>query len=203
MAHRVLRALAVLAGAAAALGLAGCGVPMVITAGSFAADGVSYAASGRSLTDHYISHAMEEDCALHRVFDSERNICVDPEAAEGAEDGAEPPEDGVAGEGPASGARPARTARAYGAPHSLMRRPMPSWEPAATGGTEPAAALPGAAPPPSDTPAELMFAPGGPASDAAPAPAPAGPRATDTERLADLIDRWAAGGAGAAAGRDD
>jgi|GEM_PF-1883822 len=156
MPDRGPRVLAVLAGAAAALGLAGCGVPMVITAGSFAADGVSYAASGRSLTDHYISHAMEEDCALHRVLDSERTICVDPEAAEGAEDGAEPPEDDVAGEGLPSG-----------------------------------------------PPAELMFAPGGPAPNAAPVPAPGGPGANDSERLADLIDRWASGGGVAGAGSDD
>lgn len=54
--------------------LTGCGLPPVVTAISFAADGVSYASSGRSVTDHAVSVAADQDCALLRVVDG-KPIC--------------------------------------------------------------------------------------------------------------------------------
>ncbi len=184
MADCIPRALAMPAAAtavAAALGLAGCGVPLVITAGSLAGDGISYAASGKSLTDHYISHAMEEDCALHRVFDAEREICIEPAAVVA-------PEDGEAAADAAAAADPADAAG--GMPLS--------------GGTETPRPLVPAAPPaaPGDTPPELLYAPGGdraasmtgPRAGAAPLDRPVGEGNGDAGRLSELIEVWASGG---------
>jgi SPOR domain len=55
--------------------LSGCAVPPLLTALSFAADGVSWASTGKSVTDHGISAAMNQDCALWRVVDG-RSACV-------------------------------------------------------------------------------------------------------------------------------
>ena len=59
--------------------LGGCAVPTAVTVASLAADGVSYAATGKSVTDHGLSAATGEDCALLRVF-QHRSVCHgDPE----------------------------------------------------------------------------------------------------------------------------
>ncbi len=47
--------------------LAGCASPALFVA-SQAASGVSYLATGKGTTDHVISAALEEDCALHRAI---------------------------------------------------------------------------------------------------------------------------------------
>lgn len=47
--------------------LAGCASPAVFVA-SQAASGVSYLTTGKGTTDHLISVALEEDCALHRAI---------------------------------------------------------------------------------------------------------------------------------------
>jgi len=54
--------------------LSGCfsGPAMV---GSFAADGVSYAASGKTVADHVVSGATMRDCSLLRATGS-RPVCV-------------------------------------------------------------------------------------------------------------------------------
>lgn len=46
--------------------LGGCVLPPAVTVASLAADGVSYAATGKSVTDHGISAATGQDCALLR-----------------------------------------------------------------------------------------------------------------------------------------
>jgi len=60
----------------ATLLLAGCGLPPTLQVASYLFDGISYLASDKSLTDHAISVAMNEDCALFRVV-RDRRICVD------------------------------------------------------------------------------------------------------------------------------
>ncbi|NKB47890.1 MAG: hypothetical protein GKS02_00850 [Alphaproteobacteria bacterium] len=57
--------------------LTGCAVPPAVTVVSLVADGVSYAATGKSTTDHAISAVAGQDCALLRAAQS-KNIC-DPD----------------------------------------------------------------------------------------------------------------------------
>lgn len=64
--------------------LAGCAVPPALTIASFAADGVSYAATGKSTTDHALSLIAQEDCALLRAV-KEEAICK-PDADASASD---------------------------------------------------------------------------------------------------------------------
>jgi hypothetical protein len=54
--------------------LGGCGLPPALTVASWALDGVSYAISGKSVTDHAISEVAQQDCALLRVVQG-REIC--------------------------------------------------------------------------------------------------------------------------------
>jgi len=50
-----------------ALFLAGCALPVPLQLASWAASGVSYATTGKSLSDHAISAMASQDCALHRI----------------------------------------------------------------------------------------------------------------------------------------
>ncbi|MEP4377667.1 MAG: hypothetical protein ABJ215_13140 [Alphaproteobacteria bacterium] len=54
--------------------LGGCGLPPALSAASWALDGVSYLASGKSVTDHAISEVAQQDCALFRAVQG-REIC--------------------------------------------------------------------------------------------------------------------------------
>jgi hypothetical protein len=54
--------------ALAAFAAACAPVPSAVVIAGQALDGVSYAATGKSGTDHVISVAMSEDCALHRIL---------------------------------------------------------------------------------------------------------------------------------------
>ncbi len=54
--------------------LAGCGLPPVISITSYVIDGVSYVSSGKSVSDHAISAAADEDCAVWRVI-KDQPIC--------------------------------------------------------------------------------------------------------------------------------
>lgn len=54
---------------------AGCAVPAAVTVASLAADGVSYVATGKSVTDHGISAATGEDCALLRPVLQDKPVC--------------------------------------------------------------------------------------------------------------------------------
>ena len=57
-------------------GLSGCAIPPAITIASFAINAASYAATGKSVSDHGLSAVVGEDCALWRVF-ADRKICTD------------------------------------------------------------------------------------------------------------------------------
>jgi len=56
--------------------LGGCGLPPALSAASWALDGISYLASGKSVTDHAISEVMQQDCALLRAV-LDQDICAD------------------------------------------------------------------------------------------------------------------------------
>lgn len=51
----------------ACLGLAGCVAPPILTYASVALDGMSFLATGKSVGDHALSAAVDEDCAVLRV----------------------------------------------------------------------------------------------------------------------------------------
>jgi hypothetical protein len=55
--------------------LAGCALPPALTLASFAADGISYVATGKTTTDHAISVVAQEDWAMIRAL-KEQAICV-------------------------------------------------------------------------------------------------------------------------------
>ena len=68
-------------GVVAILILSGCAViPPAVSISTFAIDGISYLASGKSTTDHLISGIAEKDCALHRSL-TKGKICQ-PAAAD-------------------------------------------------------------------------------------------------------------------------
>lgn len=56
--------------------LSGCAAPSAFQLASYAADGVSYSMTDKSVTDHLISEVSAKDCALGRMFDGE-DICKD------------------------------------------------------------------------------------------------------------------------------
>ena len=56
--------------------LSGCGLPPAVVIASYAADGVSYIGTGKSVTDHGLSAATGRDCALFRVVKA-KPICAD------------------------------------------------------------------------------------------------------------------------------
>ena len=69
------------------LGLSGCAMPAAVTVASLALDTGSYMVSGKTLTDHGLSAAMDEDCAMLRVLDENEDICreeLDYEVADAA-----------------------------------------------------------------------------------------------------------------------
>lgn len=51
----------------ATIGLAGCVAPPILTYTSVALDGASFLATGKSVGDHALSAAVDEDCAVLRV----------------------------------------------------------------------------------------------------------------------------------------
>lgn len=67
MRYLMLCAVLVLAG--------GCALPVPLQIASWAASGFSYAATGKSLSDHAVSAVAHEDCALHRIALG-KDICV-------------------------------------------------------------------------------------------------------------------------------
>ena len=54
----------------------GCALPLQWTILSTAADGASYASTGKTTTDHALSAATERDCSLMRIFEEEP-VCRD------------------------------------------------------------------------------------------------------------------------------
>ncbi|NQV46306.1 MAG: SPOR domain-containing protein [Rhodospirillaceae bacterium] len=63
---------------ASAMLLAGCAVPIPLQVVSWAADGVSFLTTDKSLADHGISALAQKDCALWRGFKGE-DICTTDE----------------------------------------------------------------------------------------------------------------------------
>jgi SPOR domain len=61
---------------------AGCAVPPAVTVASFAADGVSYVVTGKSMTDHGISAATGHDCALLRPVLDDKPVCDTTDTAQ-------------------------------------------------------------------------------------------------------------------------
>lgn len=58
--------------------LAGCvNIPPILAVASYAADGISFVASGKSVSDHGISYITGQDCAVWRVVKGE-SVCHDP-----------------------------------------------------------------------------------------------------------------------------
>ena len=57
------------------MALAGCFIPPAVSLASLAVDGVSLAASGKSLKDHALSEVTGEDCAMWRVVKND-DICL-------------------------------------------------------------------------------------------------------------------------------
>jgi hypothetical protein len=81
--------------------LTGACAGAAVTAVSYGADGVSYADSGKSTTDHFASMVSKKDCALWRVVRNQ-NICrpregdKDPYKVDYNNAERQPSEDGVA-----------------------------------------------------------------------------------------------------------
>ena len=60
---------------AAAFVLGGCALPMPIKVASWAIDGISYLSTKKTVTDHGMSLALGQDCALLRVVTEKGQIC--------------------------------------------------------------------------------------------------------------------------------
>jgi len=58
--------------------LSGCGIPPAITIASYVINGMSYAATGKSVSDHGISAIAGRDCATWRVIKGENPCKGDP-----------------------------------------------------------------------------------------------------------------------------
>lgn len=76
------RSLAGLAFVPLALLLGGCGLPPAIMVASYAIEGFSLIATGKTIADHAISNAMKKDCALFRVVRG-RQVCLEAVGAGG------------------------------------------------------------------------------------------------------------------------
>jgi hypothetical protein len=61
--------------------LSGCAMPIGLQMASFAIQGISMAATDKSVTDHGISAVVQEDCALWRVLIGDP-VCRESEAIE-------------------------------------------------------------------------------------------------------------------------
>ncbi|HKX08072.1 MAG TPA: hypothetical protein VJN67_07755 [Stellaceae bacterium] len=69
-----MRALRIALLIALASGATGCVLPPALTIASFAADGLSLATSGKTITDHAISLLAHRDCRLWRLIEG-KSIC--------------------------------------------------------------------------------------------------------------------------------
>src|SRR5256885_12262057 len=56
--------------------LGACALPPAVMIASYAADGVSYIATGKSVSDHGISEVTGRDCAVWRII-KRQSICKD------------------------------------------------------------------------------------------------------------------------------
>lgn len=130
-----------------------CGVPIAVSAASYAADGGFIAASDKTSTDHLASVVTKKDCAMWRIFRG-RQICT--ERAEGEDpydvDYNEPQrqvsEDGVQYSPPLRSGADAPAASWDEAAYKTAPPPVPATTeaPAAAAVQEPATAAPTPAP---------------------------------------------------------
>ena len=67
--------------AAAVILLSGCALPPIVTVASIAVDVASYGATGKTVSDHGLSFVMQQDCAMIRVLDNEKPVCVEEDEA--------------------------------------------------------------------------------------------------------------------------
>ncbi len=65
-----------------ALLLGGCGLPPVLMVASYAIEGVTLLATGKTIADHAISNAMNKDCSLFRDVKG-RQVCLEAVDADG------------------------------------------------------------------------------------------------------------------------
>ncbi len=56
--------------------LSACALPVAATAISVGFGGLSYATTGKSMTDNYLSHFTKADCAMHRIAVEGTPICI-------------------------------------------------------------------------------------------------------------------------------
>jgi cell division septation protein DedD len=61
----------------------GCALPAGVVIASYAADGASYIATGKSVTDHGLSAATGHDCALLRPILQQKSVCDTAETERG------------------------------------------------------------------------------------------------------------------------
>ncbi len=87
----------------AAIVLGGCAIPMPLKVASWAIDGISYISTKKTVTDHGVSLAMGQDCALLRAVTEKGKVCVDDASSGTAVAKAEKPVD----QGKKAAARPA------------------------------------------------------------------------------------------------
>lgn len=62
-------------------------IEIVTSVGSWAADGIIEAKTGKSITDNLASDITGKDCTLKNIFDSEKDICKDKEDATSTKEG--------------------------------------------------------------------------------------------------------------------
>lgn len=112
-----------------------CGVPIAVSAASYAADGGLLATSGKTSTDHIASVVTEKDCAIWRIFRG-RPICTqradgeDPYDTDYSEPQRSVSESGVSYSSPLQPQPDAPAfswdAAAYGAPAGTTPAPVPA-----------------------------------------------------------------------------
>lgn len=73
----LLRRGSLIAGSSLLLLLAGCALPVPVVMASYAVDGISYLGTGKTVTDHALSLATDQDCRLWRAVGGEP-VCVEP-----------------------------------------------------------------------------------------------------------------------------
>ena len=82
-------------------------MPAAVTVASLAVDTSSYMMSGKTMTDHGLSLAMDEDCSMMRVLDEDDEICLEEPDYEIAEAALTPlPDGGDLDLAPAAGGDP-------------------------------------------------------------------------------------------------
>jgi hypothetical protein len=101
-----------------AICLSGCALPAAFTVASLALDTGSYMVSGKTLTDHGLSLAMDEDCVMVRLLDQDDAICQEEQHYDVADADLTPlPDDSgldldlASGDGPGDGAGYAKLAK--------------------------------------------------------------------------------------------